>query len=358
MALSCSNCGKELPDDAKFCLGCGSQVATPDEKPIPRFCLQCGVQLSEDARFCLTCGTLVTTDETSRRQEKEKEIEEELIKGSPLFTEDVTRILDFESNKYAIQSRARRWAEYHASLMSAPEWFHMLDLGSYGVYFEAQDFWQEFYFFPTNKPDAHKAFFYRTVMDWFINEARKRRYIDYEGKYAQKLLTFYNLSYARGEWSDEEMQEKRFKIDYSMLDEMAKKDDELFPPPQPIRVEVAGTILNFTTDEGALAVYVDCAYKGKTIEIFKFSEAFISSDYPDSKAEIIERTIDNTVLCAAVFNHIPFVTDQHRYNRQVLKQMDCTVSSLIPARNEDRWVETVTLFRGNVAELDWRGRKA
>ena len=59
----------------------------------------------------------------------------------------------------------------------------------------------------------------------------------------------------------------RLKIDYSELDEMAKKDDELFPPPQPLRVEVAGAILNYTTDEGILVVYVDCAHKGKTLTI-------------------------------------------------------------------------------------------
>jgi len=45
----CSQCKTELPDDARFCLRCGTQQG--------EICSQCGQELPDDARFCLRCGT-------------------------------------------------------------------------------------------------------------------------------------------------------------------------------------------------------------------------------------------------------------------------------------------------------------
>jgi len=83
MALSCPNCQAQLPDDAKFCAECGTQVS--EEKPKPRFCLQCGVLLTENAKFCLACGKPVTEDETSWHQKKDEAFEKEMIAESPVF---------------------------------------------------------------------------------------------------------------------------------------------------------------------------------------------------------------------------------------------------------------------------------
>jgi hypothetical protein len=75
------------------------------------------------------------------------------------------------------------------------------------------------------------------------------------------------------------------------LDELAKKDDELFPPPEPLREEVAGAILNFMTDEGVLAVYMDCSLSGKRVEI-EIDDIYISSAYGSDhlQVEISERS--------------------------------------------------------------------
>jgi len=51
--MTCHACGRALPDDARFCSGCGAAVA--------RACAGCGTELEADARFCLHCGQAVET---------------------------------------------------------------------------------------------------------------------------------------------------------------------------------------------------------------------------------------------------------------------------------------------------------
>ncbi len=119
-------------------------------------------------------------------------------------------------------------------------------------------------FFPTNRPNAHEAQFVRTIVEWYLNQAIRRGFLVYKNSklaYAPQVLAFYKYCYG-----DEDRFSDAFLTfhmpDYSELDELAKKDDEVFPPPEPIRVEVAGAILNFTTDQGVLVVYLDCSYAG------------------------------------------------------------------------------------------------
>ena len=52
--LNCAKCGKELPNGAKFCLECGTPVAA-----IQKNCAKCGKELAPEAKFCLECGTPV-----------------------------------------------------------------------------------------------------------------------------------------------------------------------------------------------------------------------------------------------------------------------------------------------------------
>lgn len=79
----CSKCGKENPEEAKFCLSCGEKIEPPLEKgmvkcpecgeivPEGKFCLRCGANLKlicancgaelvAGAKFCLECGNKVS----------------------------------------------------------------------------------------------------------------------------------------------------------------------------------------------------------------------------------------------------------------------------------------------------------
>ena len=47
----CSQCGAELPDNAKFCGSCGAQIT------INNYCPECGEQVAVNAKFCCYCGT-------------------------------------------------------------------------------------------------------------------------------------------------------------------------------------------------------------------------------------------------------------------------------------------------------------
>ena len=49
--MNCTACGAENPAGAKFCLECGTALAS--------HCAQCGTALPPRARFCLECGTPV-----------------------------------------------------------------------------------------------------------------------------------------------------------------------------------------------------------------------------------------------------------------------------------------------------------
>lgn len=79
--IKCPKCGNELPENAKFCLECGTKIEqiadnemicpacgkkTPKGKfcmecghPLIRRCPTCGAEVPENGKFCLECGTKI-----------------------------------------------------------------------------------------------------------------------------------------------------------------------------------------------------------------------------------------------------------------------------------------------------------
>lgn len=58
----CANCGAALAEGAKFCVECGTAVATESAveevvQPEVRKCANCGATLADGAKFCVECGT-------------------------------------------------------------------------------------------------------------------------------------------------------------------------------------------------------------------------------------------------------------------------------------------------------------
>ncbi|WP_407381051.1 zinc-ribbon domain-containing protein [Methanobrevibacter sp.] len=55
----CKNCGCNLPDEAKFCAECGSEVI--EEEPVneneTKFCRNCGFEMPKETKFCPECGS-------------------------------------------------------------------------------------------------------------------------------------------------------------------------------------------------------------------------------------------------------------------------------------------------------------
>lgn len=49
---ACKNCGCELPEGAKFCRECGSEVI-PEKN---QFCSNCGFEMPRGSKFCPECG--------------------------------------------------------------------------------------------------------------------------------------------------------------------------------------------------------------------------------------------------------------------------------------------------------------
>jgi hypothetical protein len=344
---------KNFPMMRSFAQGVAQGVAVQTPGQQYQYCSYCGYERAEDAKFCLHCGRAVV--EEPAKKKRDDSIRDELFESSP-YRADPGVVVDFEKNKAEAVIRAERWAEYEASSMLVKDWIDLLRVR--GLLRYANDNWRsESRWFATNKPNAHEALFIKESMAWFIREARERGYIDYFNTFGQQVYAFCKHQYG---WTDEELADLRFDesfiTEFPELDELAKKDDELFPLPEQLRVEVAGAILNFMTDEGVLVVYMDCSHAGKKVDL-KFDDINITIKYGSDREreEILERSGGDTTLCSAIFNHIPFVTDKHRNRQEVLKQLQVSVK--FSSSGDQKWKETVMLFHGQVTELDWRGRK-
>ena len=55
--VSCKNCGCELPEGAKFCRECGSEVIVEEYMGETMFCPNCGSKIPKSIKFCPECGS-------------------------------------------------------------------------------------------------------------------------------------------------------------------------------------------------------------------------------------------------------------------------------------------------------------
>ena len=78
----CTNCGGMIPDNAKFCLECGSKV----EALVPT-CPNCGEEVPK-GKFCPNCGASMTTVKATftKTETLEFEATQKTVKG--VFDED------------------------------------------------------------------------------------------------------------------------------------------------------------------------------------------------------------------------------------------------------------------------------
>ena len=58
-AMYCVNCGKELYDNADYCIACGTATKNNkkvSDKTTDNFCKNCGKKMNNSAAVCLSCG--------------------------------------------------------------------------------------------------------------------------------------------------------------------------------------------------------------------------------------------------------------------------------------------------------------
>ena len=58
--VACKNCGCELPQWAKFCRECGSEVIEEEPVKESKFCQNCGFEMPKNSKFCPECGYSTT----------------------------------------------------------------------------------------------------------------------------------------------------------------------------------------------------------------------------------------------------------------------------------------------------------
>jgi len=79
--MFCINCGKELPDDAKFCSGCGKQIEAKKEEIINTVpvCSYCGEELKPGNKFCIKCGHPIEENKTEEKHEEKQIVNEQIL---------------------------------------------------------------------------------------------------------------------------------------------------------------------------------------------------------------------------------------------------------------------------------------
>ena len=63
--VACKNCGCELPQGAKFCRECGSEVIEEEPVKESKFCQNCGFEMPKNSKFCPECGASTVNPQTN-----------------------------------------------------------------------------------------------------------------------------------------------------------------------------------------------------------------------------------------------------------------------------------------------------
>ena len=66
--MFCQKCGKEIPDTAKFCTGCGNPVE--QNQPKTKFCKHCGQEIDAACVVCPKCGKHLKNGDCGCKEEK------------------------------------------------------------------------------------------------------------------------------------------------------------------------------------------------------------------------------------------------------------------------------------------------
>jgi hypothetical protein len=168
-------------------------------------CTNCQIQLPDDAAFCYKCGKSVTVP-----------IEEEKITVDASLSRELWRfgsqvqVVDFDTYKDELYHRAQKWAEYYASLFhDKNDWYSSLFMLSQDVNSLIRKFHhfteETTYFFPTNKPNTHEALFREAFIAWFINEAVQRGYLQYNSGWVFSPEALASLKQTFSKWDEEQL---------------------------------------------------------------------------------------------------------------------------------------------------------
>ena len=178
-SITCPSCNASLPDDAKFCLQCGTPVPVaplePPKAEKPTNCIKCGAALPEDAKFCLQCGTAVAQSVPTEPDEKEK-----LYKEAEQYEGKVLEFDDLYTRAFLVK-RARRWTLYEVKVLDEPTWAVVLYKELLTVYVLLAWYDEEWalreLMIKIDNPQAYETYFKYMALLTLMNEADERKYI-------------------------------------------------------------------------------------------------------------------------------------------------------------------------------------
>lgn len=116
---------------------------------------------------------------------------------------------------------------------------------------------------------------------------------------------------------------------------------------QSFQVEVAGMAITLNDEEAALVVYMDNSDCGQMVRV----KTGVDLQEYTAIAQVIERSVDGRPISAAIFPRLPILSHlKPFYENQKSGGYEVDF-------NRSNLSEIVTLFAGNISELDWRRRK-
>lgn len=105
--MICSNCGKQLPDDTKFCPECGTPIGG-QTAPQKKYCKFCGAQIDIECVICPVCGKQV---EELRTQPAP------VYQAPPITITNVNQNVNQNVNAAAVYGRAKnKWVAFFLCL--------------------------------------------------------------------------------------------------------------------------------------------------------------------------------------------------------------------------------------------------